>query len=153
VTVRTAEEGDEQRIVELYAELMEHIGRLDEIYRSPGVMEDKVTEWFRKAGPDDTWKVVVAEADGVVVGFFANEVGDAEAYVEAERAGEIKIACVDEEYRDQSIGRKLFERSLAWFRDHDVDHVKVVSDVRNAEYRKCECNSDQKVSRCLFQYQ
>jgi GNAT superfamily N-acetyltransferase len=75
---------------------------------------------------------VVAEVDGKVVGFMLGEVRSGEFGLE-EPTGWIEVLGVDPEYRGRSIGRRLGEAMLGYFRRQGAKSVRTLVDQEHSE--------------------
>ncbi|GAB3686316.1 GNAT family N-acetyltransferase [Salinarchaeum chitinilyticum] len=98
----------------------------------PGTIEAAVEEWFGDDAlstklADGDRELLVAERDDAVVG-----VADA-AFVPETGTGDVLWLHVDPDYRDDGIGRRLFEAATDWLDDADADLVRGLVLSNNAD--------------------
>jgi ribosomal protein S18 acetylase RimI-like enzyme len=89
----------------------------------PGVWEMRLGYYMRR-DPDAS---LVAELDGRVVGFMLGEVRSGEFGLE-QPTGWIEVMGVDPDVRGQSIGRKLAEAMLSYFKSRGAHTVRTLVD-------------------------
>jgi ribosomal protein S18 acetylase RimI-like enzyme len=89
----------------------------------PQVWERRIGYYLRR----DPEALVVAEADGKVVGFMLGEVRSGEFGLE-EPTGWIEVMGVDPEHRGQAIGSRLAERMLDHFQRQGASSVRTLVD-------------------------
>lgn len=94
----------------------------------PDVWERRIGYYLRR-DPD---ALVVAEADGKVVGFMLGEVRSGEFGLE-EPTGWIEVLGVDPEVRGQAIGRRMAEQMLEHFRGRGATSVRTLVDETMAD--------------------
>lgn len=85
-------------------------------------------ETFQKHLTDETLKVFVAEEDGRVVGHCMTRTW---AYKDHPLVFDMTILeiddlCVDEPYQGQDIGKRLFERAVAYAKEISADRVELM---------------------------
>jgi len=89
----------------------------------PDVWESRIGYYLRR----DPEALVVAEADGKVVGFMLGEVRAGEFGLE-EPTGWVEVLGVDPDYRGQAIGRRMAGQMLAHFRSRGATSVRTMVD-------------------------
>jgi ribosomal protein S18 acetylase RimI-like enzyme len=89
----------------------------------PEVWESRIGYYLRR----DPEALVVAEADGKVVGFMLGEVRSGEFGLE-EPTGWVEVLGVDPDCRGQAIGRRMADRMLAHFRTRGMTTVRTLVD-------------------------
>jgi ribosomal protein S18 acetylase RimI-like enzyme len=115
VRIRPLDEMDISPIVGIDEKISGH-------YR-PEVWERRIGYYLRR-DPDSC---VVAEAGGRVVGFMLGEIRSGEFGLE-EPTGWIEVLGVDPESRGQSVGRKMAEAMLDYFRTQGAHSVRTLVD-------------------------
>lgn len=115
VQIRTLEDTDIGGITNLDEELGGQ-------YR-PEVWETRIGYYLRR----DPEALVVAEADGRVVGFMLGEVRSGEFGLE-EPTGWIEVLGVDPAFRGQAVGRRMAEKMLTHFRQRGTTTVRTLVD-------------------------
>jgi ribosomal protein S18 acetylase RimI-like enzyme len=73
----------------------------------------------------DDWCVLVAEADGCLVGHMIGQVRDPIPVFQGERFGHVADVSVTSSSRRQGIGRQLFAAMCDWFRQQGADHIRL----------------------------
>lgn len=89
----------------------------------PDVWESRLGYYLRR----DPEASVVAEADGMVVGFMLGEVRSGEFGLE-EPTGWIEVLGVDPDVRGQAIGRRMADQMLHHFLQRDAKQVRTMVD-------------------------
>lgn len=89
----------------------------------PDVWESRIGYYLRR----DPEALVVADADGRVVGFMLGEVRSGEFGLE-EPTGWVEVLGVDPDLRGQAIGRKMADQMLAHFRSKGTTTVRTLVD-------------------------
>lgn len=89
----------------------------------PEVWESRIGYYLRR-DPD---ALVVAEADGRVVGFMLGEVRSGEFGLE-EPTGWVEVLGVDPDLRGQAIGRRMADQMLSHFRSRGTTTVRTMVD-------------------------
>lgn len=121
-----SESGTEVRIRMLEDTDLGDITSLDEKlgggYR-PEVWEKRIGYYLRR----DPEALVVAEADGKVVGFMLGEVRSGEFGLE-EPTGWVEVLGVDPDFRGQAVGRRMAEHMLQHFRQRGAATVRTLVD-------------------------
>ncbi len=103
------------------------------------------TEYFKNSITDDRACTLVADEDGMVIGYLTGWI-----YLEQNpcrlfsKTAEIENMLVSQSYRSKGVGIKLVQEFLSWAREKGVDHMKVCAlagNVRTIEfYRRCGFN-------------
>lgn len=89
----------------------------------PEVWEDRLNYYTRR----DPEACVVAEANGRIVGFMLGEMRAGEFGLE-EPTGWIEVLGVDPDVRGQSVGRRLADAMLTYFKDSGAHAVRTLVD-------------------------
>jgi len=89
----------------------------------PEVWETRIGYYLRR----DPEALVVAEAEGKVVGFMLGEVRSGEFGLE-EPTGWIEVLGVDPDFRGQAIGRRMADQMLGHFRRRGTTTVRTLVD-------------------------
>ncbi len=110
---------------------IESIAQIDErvtgTYR-PEVWEQRVAYFIRR----DPEASQVAEIDGKVVGFMLGEIRGGEFGLE-ESTGWVEFFGVDPDARGRSLGRRLLEALLTYFKSHGAHVARTMVRERDAE--------------------
>jgi GNAT superfamily N-acetyltransferase len=132
VVVRAAVAGDLDAVADLWLEIMDFHHALDERHWNcaPDGRE-KFREWMGSALDDDERAVLVAEAEGRVVGFAHAMMRGGPPVVVPRRTGFVTDMVVAAGHRRSGIGRRLFRAVEAWCRERGADEVTLTTAVRN----------------------
>jgi len=76
-------------------------------------------------------KVLVAETDNKIVGYFIGTIEKAKAFVVPKKIGRISDAFVAKKYRKSGIGKKMFKELVKWFKKKNIKHIELSVDSRN----------------------
>lgn len=89
----------------------------------PEVWERRISYYLRR----DPEALIVAEADGKVVGFMLGEVRSGEFGLE-EPTGWVEVLGVDPGFRGRAVGRRMAEQMLTHFRQRGATTVRTLVD-------------------------
>jgi ribosomal protein S18 acetylase RimI-like enzyme len=126
VNVRQATDADRAAIGRLWQELMDFHLRL--LPKRFALAEDALEAWLRfldEGLADEERLVLVAEAGTELVGYVIGVVATRPPVFKELRQGAIYDMCVAESWRRRSVGRRLCESMLAWFRERELDTSEV----------------------------
>jgi GNAT superfamily N-acetyltransferase len=123
LTFRDAERTDLPRIVGLLAN--DHLGNKRERFEDP--LPDCYLTAFAAIARDPNNRLVVVEHDGAVIGTLQLTFIPNMTYQGGIRA-QIEGVRVDDAYRSQQIGRRLFEWAIAEARRHGCHMVQLTAD-------------------------
>jgi len=116
ITVHQARSEDLEPLLDLWQEMMDYHARLDRRFAPATdgrqVFRPTVTGWMR----DNEWRVLVAVANGQVVGYTIGRVAEVNRVLATPRFGYVTDICVSPQWRRQGVGRRLFSTIGAWFR-------------------------------------
>jgi ribosomal protein S18 acetylase RimI-like enzyme len=125
VVVRQANQDDVGGILSLWNELTDYHVALDARFQpAPGAEEswaEILLDWLQS---DDAC-VLVADAGGKLVGFIIGLVRENPPVLLPPKYGLVTDICVDPGWRQEGIGRRLFEALKGWFRDKDLFVIQV----------------------------
>ena len=129
--IRKATLNDINVIVELHKELVDYHRKIDKYYK-PG---SKTRKGFRKYLLEiirkRKIKILVAETDNKIVGYFIGTIEKPRPSVVPKRIGKITDAFVEEKYRRFGIGRAMFNELIQWFKKNKIKHIELRVDSRN----------------------
>jgi ribosomal protein S18 acetylase RimI-like enzyme len=135
LTVRQATEADLAAVGRLGAELLRtHYAFDSERFMRPGADAEEGYAWFlgTQLGRDDA-VVLIAERDGVVVGYLYASIEPASWKELRERAGFIHDLLVAESSRRTGVASALMAAGMEWLRAHGAPRVVLWTAARNAE--------------------
>jgi len=127
--IRKATRKDIPSIINLVKQIVDYHRRIDKYYGP--LARVGLKEHIGKSIRGRKKRIVVAEKDEEIIGYFTGAVEKAPKYVSAEKIGVIFDAFVEKKYRNQGVGRKLLDELLDWFKKNKIKHVEVTVDARN----------------------
>ena len=128
VTVRPATNADVSIIVNLWWEMKDfHACVEPRFHPLPQSEAKEVWEKHLREGilGKEDWCVLVAEADGQVMGMMIGSVRNPYPVFQQERHGFIADASVAPDARRSGVGRALFEALKVWFREKGVSYIQL----------------------------
>lgn len=139
ITVRRARPGDIEPLLDLWQEMMAYHARLDGRFVPAAdgrqAFRPTVEAWMA----DEMWRVLVAVADGKVVGYTIGRIAENPPILEMQRYGWITDICVARQWRRAGVGRRLFAALRSWFRRRNLTvvqlHVAAANPVSQAFWR------------------
>ena len=125
ITVRQARPEDVDSLLDLWQEMMDYHARLDPRFLPAAdgrqVFRPTVEAWM----VDGLWRVLVAVADGQVVGYTIGRIAENPPVLKMQKYGYVTDICVAPAWRRAGAGRKLFSALRAWFRRHRLTVVQL----------------------------
>ncbi len=125
ITVRRGQSRDMAFVTQLWRKLADEMCGLDE---RVAVRPEAEILWAKWAGArlrDDSSCVLVAETGGEIVGYLLGHVDEAQPIYEKRRHALISDTFVAPAHRRKGVGTKLVEEAFAFFREKEIDHVRV----------------------------
>ncbi len=140
VIVRRATFNDLEPVLDLWQEMMDYHARLDRRFRPTADGRDHVREVLREWMADDTQRVLVAVADGRIVGYIIGHIAEHPPVFEMRYLGHVSDICVALHWRRKGVGRKLFSALRKWFQNQGLTvvqlHVAALNPVSQAFWRE-----------------
>lgn len=124
--IRLATKDDSRRIGELWLEMITFHQQFDDLMFNAS---ENGAEYYQQSIyhrlDDLNTRVLVAEIDGVVVGYVLGMIADitVEFFLPL-RSGFLADIYVQEDFRNQGIGKALVERLALWFQSQDIKHFE-----------------------------
>ena len=130
--VRVARVADLDALARMWEELEKyHVDLGGPEYRlAPGWKEDWQRFTRQHIGRKDRL-CLVAETDGIAIGFLLGAILERPKVFEGRLYGHIYDVFVDRARRDHGVGEALVNAALGWFRDRRVDRVEIYTHARN----------------------
>ena len=123
-SVREATQQDIERVVELWAEMVDFHARYDPRYLRMDGSEGGFAHHLRSHLGEADYLLMVAEIDGEVVGFLNGEVLEYPPCFAHRAHGVIDNLAVSPQWQRRGVGTALLERGMAWFSDKGVPTVE-----------------------------
>ena len=124
-TIRRAKSRDMAFIAEIWLKLAEEMAALDERVATRPEAEILWAKWSGARLRDESSCILVAEVDGNVVGYLLGHVDEAQPIYQKRRHALISDLYVQSDHRRQGLATKLVEEAFAFFREKEVDHVRM----------------------------
>ncbi len=130
--IRNATKQDIQFIVKSVKQIVDYHRVIDKYYKDrSGYDYIEIRDHFEKLMKDRNTKIIIAEENEKVIGYFMGVIEKAPNYVPPKKIGVIYDAFIEKEYRNQGIGKKIFKELLKWFKSKKVKHIQLTVDARN----------------------
>jgi ribosomal protein S18 acetylase RimI-like enzyme len=131
IKTRKAKKEDLEAIMELNKQLADYHRKIDKYYKPSSGTRKSFKKHLSNIIQKNTVKILVAEDDERVIGYFVGSIEKAKHYVVPEKIGRISAAFVEEKYRELGIGKKMFDELIKWFKRNKIKHVELSVDSRN----------------------
>lgn len=123
--IRNASNSDKRKIAELFKEMVEFHSQNDPIFTLKASGHEIYAEWFIEQIESDSAYPLIAEADGMIVGFSLSFIKKYPATWLYETYGEINDISVTRAYRRKGIGTKLVNKNIEWFKSKGIKRSEV----------------------------
>lgn len=131
IVVRRAGLRDVDDILPLWEEMMRFHAALDPRLEvgpeGASYMRRVFREWLRS----EDCRVLVAEAEGEIVGYIVGRVADNPPVFRLRTYGHISDICVAPEWRRRGVGRRLYGALREWFKEEGLSVVQLNAAHRN----------------------
>ncbi len=139
VKIRRAQARDMAFIIELWKKLSEEMARCDERYALRPEAEIIWAKWVGQRLRDQASVALVAEAGEDHVGYLVGHLEEAQPIFEHRRHGIITDIFVLPDFRRKGVAGRLLEEAERFFKEQDVEHLRINVVVKNAPSRTfCE---------------
>jgi ribosomal protein S18 acetylase RimI-like enzyme len=125
ITVRQAKPGDVEPLLDLWQEMMDHHARLDPRLTPAADGRQAFRPTVERWMADSEWRVLVAKADGEIVGYAIGHVADINPVLAKPSYGYVTDICVSPGWRRHGVGRRLFKSMRTWFQRRDLAAVQL----------------------------
>lgn len=130
--IRNATKRDIQSIIELVRQMVDYHQVIDRYYKTYSNYDSrKITSHYISLIEDRNTKIIVAEENKEVIGYFMGTIEKASQYALPKEIGVIFDAFIKKEYRNKGVGKKIFKELLEWFKKKKVKHIELTVDARN----------------------
>ena len=130
--IRDATKRDIQFIVKLVRQMVDYHQMIDKYYKAYSNYDDRgIRDHYELLIKDRNTKIIIAEENKKVIGYFMGTIEKAPQYVNPKRTGVIFDAFIEKKYRKQGIGKKIFKELLEWFKKNKIKHIELTVDARN----------------------
>ncbi|MFH1744973.1 MAG: GNAT family N-acetyltransferase [bacterium] len=128
--IKKAKKEDIPNILKLVEKIVDYHCEIDKYYK-PYKSYDKLEEHLEKTIKDKNQKIIVAEENSEIIGYFVVGIEKAANYTVAKNIGIIDSAFIKKEYRNKGIGQKLFGQALEYLKSRKIKHIELDVDARN----------------------
>jgi ribosomal protein S18 acetylase RimI-like enzyme len=136
LTIRRAASSDVERIVELGLLLQEHVEKLNPlIWRITEEGKKLIKQKVETDLTDGNVLVLLAEADGEVIGYVRGEVTSRSDHV-PRTVGHVSLMYVLKQFRREGVGRHLVKELCKFFNSNKVESLTVRYIIGNKEAEK-----------------
>ena len=125
ISVRRGQSRDMAFVTDLWRKLADNMSELDERVTVRPEAEILWAKWAGARLRDESSCVLVAEVEGEVVGYLLGYVDEAQPIYQRRRHALISDLYVDPDHRRKGLATKLVEEALAFFRQKEIDHIRV----------------------------
>ena len=125
IQIRRARQEDLETLLDLWLEMMSYHGRLDPRFAPEDNARDAFRDTMREWIGATARRVLVAVADGQVVGYTIGSIVENPPIFKLRHYGHVSDMCVAPEWRGQGMGRRLFGGLRKWFRSRGLAVVQL----------------------------
>ena len=125
IVLRRAELRDLGDILLLWEEMMRFHAALDPRLEVGSEGASYMRQVFREWLGSEDCRVLVAEAEGQIVGYIVGRVADNPPVFRLRTYGHISDICVAPQWRRQGVGRHLYQALQEWFKEQALSVVQL----------------------------
>jgi len=125
VEIRNALSEDLKSIQILNKLLVEFDSQFDGTIQPDWATSEDGIEFISERISENDGCVLIAEADGKIIGYLIGGITEAASYRTIELLGELEEMVVLEEYRGQKIGEQLVQKFFGWCKEKKLNRVRV----------------------------
>ena len=130
--IRNATKQDIQFIAKLVRQMVDYHQVIDKYYKAYSNYDDReITSHYESLIKDRNTKIIIAEENKKVIGYFMGAIEKAPQYIHPKRIGVIFDVFIQKEYRNRGISKKIFKELLGWFKKKKIKHIELTVDARN----------------------
>jgi ribosomal protein S18 acetylase RimI-like enzyme len=131
IHVRRAKPEELEAVLNLWVEMMRVHADLDPRFSTAPGASDAFRPTLQAWIADDGRRVLVAVADGQVVGYAIGSIAENPPNFATRRYGHVSDICVDPEWRRQGLAHRLWAGLRTWFRQQGMNVVQLHSAALN----------------------
>jgi len=128
--IRFAQKSDLPAIADLAREMIDYHHALDPYYKAAAGYVNLEGD-LGKELTDKNSLFLIAEQNKEILGYFRGSVDPSPNYVEPEKIGVVYDLFVTEKQRGRSIGSRLLDEALSWFKKKKAKNIELNVDTRN----------------------
>lgn len=136
INVRIASRGDYPEITRLWQQMMRYHEGRDPRFTTVPDAPKACERYLRSRASSRDSTILVAAGEGGIVGYSLLTILENPAVFQLRRYGFVAEMCVDEAFRRQGIGRRLWEHAVGWFRRKGIRVVQLNVASVNEEGRR-----------------
>ena len=134
ILIRELRESDLPQVMAIFKEFVQHHESSDTIFEkfeaAPEMWGDYV---FTTHTQEENCNALVAELDGLVVGYCLGFITEKPPIYRVKHIGEVANIGVKEGFKRQGIGEALFNTMVAWFKSNQVEHIEIEAATDNPQ--------------------
>lgn len=130
VIIRKAKLEDSAAILNLMKQLIEEHAAVDKYYK-PFIKYRGLKKYIADAIKNRGQLLLIAECDGTIAGYLMAAIEEAPFYSSEKFIGVIADTAVDKKYRRQGILKSLFNETLGWLKEKNINYLELSVDARN----------------------
>jgi ribosomal protein S18 acetylase RimI-like enzyme len=131
--IRKGKETDLPSIKEIFKEFVQLHVEIDPCFKKIDQHDEIFTRYILNNLKNEKTNVLVAELDGVVVGYSIGQIQERPPIYEQCLCGHIDNMAVLAECRRKGIGEKLFQEIKSWFRSQGIERIELFVAIKNEE--------------------
>lgn len=113
--------------------IQHHLKYDNEYYQISLNSEEEISCYLKKRINDDDFKIYVAENNNKLIGYVMGWITERPPIYEKRKVGYLSNIFVDEIFRNQHIGKLLYQKLEEWFKMNIVDFIEIKADLRNKD--------------------
>ena len=131
--IRKCKETDLSSIKEIFKEFVQLHVEIDPCFKKIDQHDEIFARYILNTLKNDKTVVLVAELDGVVVGYGVGQIQDRPPIYEKCLCGHIDNIAVLAEFRRSGIGGRLFQEIKCWFQSQGIERIELYVAIKNEE--------------------
>jgi len=105
----------------------------NDYYRPSSDSKEKYIEYIKSKIDDENFKILIYEIENEIIGYVMGWIMERPPIYSKRKTGYLSNIYVDERFRNEGIGKKLYFSMEQWFIDKAVDFVEIKADTRNID--------------------
>ena len=123
--IRKATKRDIKQIIEIWLDFMHYLRDINPDYYSLSPNPISFSDFLAESMELEERRIFLAEEEGEICGFLLAFVETLPEWFGEEKIGLIRYLAVREGMQQKGIGKKLFDKSMQWFRSERIKRVEL----------------------------